>query len=340
MHVNFDYCKRRDESSTSDPLIYFHTSQKNQVARDKISFDLEPFLLQENPFMFIDDGSKALPPSDVLSRFRIVLTSYNRLTAEVRVWIVFRYLLHVSLQYYLTSFQQWKWKLGSVEQEVKASKKGSVGERYWGEEGFVPKASPLLKVHWLRLIVDEGHVMGKDVSNAIQFASWVSADRRWVMTGTPTQQISSQNGLRQLFHLSNFLKHEFFARELGQEKTWTHLISRGWKDEKVASFFRLSHLLSFLMIRHTKADLVEIPPPIFSTSYISLSQSETTTYNTLAAVIRTNLITTSMEGRTSGWQDSLLNPRQSRFASEALTNLRVACCGGCQIVSWCLHESY
>ena len=30
---------------------------------------------------------------------------------------------------------------------------------------------------------------------------------------------------------------------------------------------------------------------------------------------------------------TVLNPRQSRFASEALTNLRVACCGGTQIVS-------
>jgi hypothetical protein len=40
-----------------------------------------------------------------------------------------------------------------------------------------------------------------------------------------------------------------------------------------------------------------------------------------------------MKGKTSGWQDSLLNPRQSKYASEALTNLRVACCGGAQIVS-------
>jgi hypothetical protein len=39
-----------------------------------------------------------------------------------------------------------------------------------------------------------------------------------------------------------------------------------------------------------------------------------------------------MEGKTSGWQDSLLNPRQSRHASEALTNLRIACCGGAQIL--------
>jgi hypothetical protein len=87
------------------------------------------------------------------------------------------------------------------------------------------------------------------------------------------------------------------------------------------------------MVRHTKADLVEIPPPVYSYIDLDLSQSETATYNTIVSAIRMNIITTSMSGKTSGWQDSLLNPRQSRYALEALTNLRVACCGGAQIVS-------
>jgi hypothetical protein len=85
------------------------------------------------------------------------------------------------------------------------------------------------------------------------------------------------------------------------------------------------------MVRHTKADLMEIPPPMYAMKYVELSQSETATYNTLVSGIRTNIITTSMKGKTSGWQDSLLN--QAKYASEALTNLRVACCGGAQIVS-------
>jgi hypothetical protein len=87
------------------------------------------------------------------------------------------------------------------------------------------------------------------------------------------------------------------------------------------------------MVRHTKADLVEIPPPEYSMANIELSQAEIATYNTLVSGIRSNIITTSMKGKTSGWQDSLLNPRQSKYASEALRNLRVACCGGATIVS-------
>ena len=125
---------------------------------------------------------------------------------------------------------------------------------------------------------------------------------------------------------------DFFNRRLGRERVWDGLISKGWKAGDLSSFFRLKHVISYLMVRHTKNDLVEIPCPIHSTSLIELSQQESTTYNTIVSAIRTNIITTSMEGKTSGWQDSLLNSRQSKFASEALTNLRVACCGGTQIV--------
>lgn len=76
---------------------------------------------------------------------------------------------------------------------------------------------------------------------------------------------------------------------------------------------------------------MEIAEPSFSTTRIQLSQIERITYNTLASGVRSNLITTSMEGKTSGKQDSLL--RQPKFAKQAISNLRVACCGGLQIVS-------
>ena len=97
------------------------------------------------------------------------------------------------------------------------------------------------------------------------------------MTGTPTQQVATQNGLRNLFAIANFLKHEYFNKFLGREKVWNCLIASGWKVGNVASFFRLKHLLSFFMVRHTKADLVEIPPPTYFSACIELSQPETTT---------------------------------------------------------------
>ena len=95
-----------------------------------------------------------------------------------------------------------------------------------------------------RIIVDEGHVMGKNTNNLIQFASWLTAQRRWAMTGTPTQQIATQNGLKNLYFLANFLNHQFFDRRLGREKVWNSLIGQGWKYGHLSSFFRLHHTWS------------------------------------------------------------------------------------------------
>jgi len=303
-HIDFDYLTVNSRPDT--PLIYYHTTKRTtksmKASNTRITFDLKSV---KTPLIFIDDGSKELPSESVLSRFPIVLTSYNRFTAD--------------------------WKSGSVEQELrsKGSSYNDDNDKYWGEEES--EASSLLKVHWLRVIVDEGHVMGKNSTNMIQFASWIKGQRHWGMTGTPTQQISTSTGLRSLYFLANFLRHDFFSKRLGREKVWNSLINHGFKEGNVSCFFRLKHLISFLMVRHTKADLVEIPPPVYSTKLIGLSHQETTTYNTLVSAIKANIITTSMEGKTSGWQDSLLNPRQAKYAAEGLKNLRVACCGGTHI---------
>jgi len=298
-HIDFNYLLVNNHSNS--PLIYYHTTKQTtktmKASNTRITFDLNNV---KHPLIFIDDGSKELPSESVLSRFPIVLTSYNRFTAD--------------------------WKSGSVEQEVR-SKSSSRKDTYWGDEES--EASSLLKVHWLRVIIDEGHSMGgSSTTNMIQFASWLHGQRHWAMTGTPTKQIATSIGLRSLYFLSNFLRHDFFSKHLGREKVWNSLINQGFKEGNASCFFRLKHLISFLMVRHTKADLVELPPPVYSTKLIQLSQQEMTTYNTLVSANKANIITTSMKGKTSGWQDSLLNPRQAKAAKEALTNLRIACCGG------------
>lgn len=44
------------------------------------------------------------------------------------------------------------------------------------------------QVHWLRVIVDEGHMIGNSLymTNKLQMACALRAERRWLMTGTPT----------------------------------------------------------------------------------------------------------------------------------------------------------
>ncbi|KAJ1645832.1 hypothetical protein LPJ64_002627 [Coemansia asiatica] len=49
--------------------------------------------------------------------------------------------------------------------------------------------SPLLRVHWKRLIVDEGHIMSSRNTTRSMMAAYLIAERRWICTGTPTQNL-------------------------------------------------------------------------------------------------------------------------------------------------------
>jgi len=44
--------------------------------------------------------------------------------------------------------------------------------------------SPLKKIHWLRIIIDEGHSFSSSVSNAVLLAKQIQAERRWIVSGS------------------------------------------------------------------------------------------------------------------------------------------------------------
>ena len=94
--------------------------------------------------------------------------------------------------------------------------------------------------------------MGKrSNNNSIQFASWITAQRRWAMTGTPTPQTASQNGLKNILGLLKFLQHDYFSPRFDGDRKWKQYVSKNWNEFKIAPFFRIQHLLSMFMVRHT-----------------------------------------------------------------------------------------
>lgn len=44
--------------------------------------------------------------------------------------------------------------------------------------------SPLLKLHFLRIMIDEGHSFSSSNSNAVLVAKQIQAERRWVVSGS------------------------------------------------------------------------------------------------------------------------------------------------------------
>ena len=311
MHIDFKYC------SNKIPLICVHSNRGLSPSKERV-IDLCQVRKTHYPMAFVDEGTTSpLPPADFLSMFLIVITTSKRITSE--------------------------WKYGSAEEELSHESRGSSKRTnyrsFFNDVATSPPPSPLLKVYWLRLVVDEGHTMGRGShSNTIQFASWITAQRRWAMTGTPTQQSMSQSGLRNILGLMKFLKHDFFSAKLGGDQLFSDLILRAWNEGHLCSFFRLRMMLSLLMVRHTKNDIEEIPPPRYIKTHTDMSQQELMSYNTLVTAAQMNIKTTSMKGKTSGWQDSLLNPRQSAHASRALENIRLACCGGTFVSSSLKHQ--
>jgi SNF2 family DNA or RNA helicase len=261
------------------------------------------------PMVFLDyGGTRPLPSAEFLSMFQIVITTTQRFMNEA--------------------------KKGSFQQELDCQNdidKPSFYNFDNQEQTISKEACEMLKVHWLRMVIDEGHSMGNDKNNStIQFASWVKARRRWVMTGTPTKHNAAQLG--QMRGLMRFLQHDFFTSRLDGDTFWKTRIVKGWKDGEMASFFRLHYLLRFLMRRHTKMNIIEIPPPIFSKSVIETSYVEANTYNTLVSAVQMNLLLTSMNGKTSGFQDSLLHRSQAKNARLAVQNIRRVCTGWSRVV--------
>lgn len=263
--------------------------------------------LSHSAVLFLDrGGTKPLPPCEFLAGFQIVITTIQRFANE--------------------------WKNGSFEQDIRRSEISNELPGYLeGPEVTEKPVCSLLKIYWHRMVIDEGHSMAKGRENSsIQFASWIYAERRWAMTGTPTKHDAAQ--LNQVKALLRFLRHDFFFSKGDGDTFWKKAIANRWKGRDLVSFYRLRSLLKLLMRRHTKLDIEELPFPSFRKEIVPMSETEVNTYNTLVSGVQSNILLTSMVGKTSGKQDSLLHRNNSRHAREALENVRRVCIGWSRVV--------
>eukprot|EP01043_Picozoa_sp_COSAG02_P050602 COSAG02_NODE_5220_length_4528_cov_2.195981_3_plen_751_part_00 len=139
--------------------------------------------------------------------------------------------------------------------------------------------SPLMKLRWLRLMCDEGHELAtvdksakREESAAVQaslFISEIPAERRWVMSGTPTVGDRDFESLEQLGRLLSFLRHPDFGDPNGLSwkkqvlKPFKQSQRKGKVDPDLAAAVKdvVVSTLMPLCVRHTKKD-VSLPAPI------------------------------------------------------------------------------
>ena len=184
------------------------------------------------------------------------------------------------------------------------------------------KRSPLMQVHWLRIMLDEGHTLGSsvNVTNKMQMAVSLSASNRWILTGTPTPNTPSSQAAH-LQPMLRFLRDEAYGEN---HKNWEAGILRPFEAEMEEGRLRLLQLLKRCMISARKADMRCIPPCIKKVTCIDFTEEHAKTYNELVVTVRRNILM-------ADWNDpshveSLLNPKQWKFRSATIRNVRLSCC--------------
>lgn len=184
------------------------------------------------------------------------------------------------------------------------------------------KRSVLRQIHWMRVMLDEGHTLGSkiDMTNKMQMAVSLSASNRWILTGTPTPNTPSS----QISHMQPMLK--FLHDEVyGQNhKNWEAGILKPFEAQMEEGKLRLLQLLERCMISARKADLRCIPPCIKKTTCVDFTEEHAKTYNELVVTVRRNILM-------ADWNDpshveSLLNPKQWKFRTSTIRNVRLSCC--------------
>lgn len=179
----------------------------------------------------------------------------------------------------------------------------------------------LLKVHFYRVIVDEGHrISSSHVSNFGIGCDKLKTDIRRVMTGTPTPY-TPRTDVDHLYSLLTFVRDEAYGLD---KDAWRVGIRDPYMRYRTESLDRLSRLLESIMIRADKSILRA--KCHVRNIFLNFSADTAESYNGLIRMGKINLITSDWFDE--GHEQSLLNKRNKGPASTFVSNLRKACCFG------------
>ncbi|NXU88681.1 TTF2 factor, partial [Xiphorhynchus elegans] len=208
--------------------------------------------------------------AEVLSGYDVVVTTYSLLSKEVPT--------------------------SKEEGEVPA-------EDYDVRSGSSP-CSPLLRVAWARLILDEAHNIKNPRAQTSIAVCKLRASARWAVTGTPIQ-----NNLLDMYSLLRFLRCSPFD----EYKVWKYQVDNNTRKGGE----RLSLLTRSLLLQRTKDQLdsagkplVSLPQRSTQLHQLKLSAEEQSVYNVLFARSRSVLQSylKRQEQKNEGREDAGGNP--------------------------------
>ena len=133
--------------------------------------------------------------------------------------------------------------------------------------------TPILRILWQRVILDEGHQLGASlaVTAKLSVACALKAHARWLMTGTPTPTTLKGAGTAHLQPLLGFLRQPPYGTSAG---LWTTAVQRPLEGRdrfaQADAVVRLGDVLRRCMVRTCKSH-IELPPLKRTTSMLQFS---------------------------------------------------------------------
>ncbi|PVH17449.1 uncharacterized protein CXQ87_000335 [Candidozyma duobushaemuli] len=210
-----------------------------------------------------------------------------------------------------------------------------------------PEESILRKIHWKRLIIDEGHTMGSRTTSLSSDCKALSCERVWAVTGTPTSGLTnlhmneeepvtaSPSKKRKYTVKSSFsvkddlarvgnLVSSFFKIEpyYSQPRLWGSILVRNLTAAKFSTESSLRNLLNVLLVRHGLSDVekdLKLPQLHHEAVFIDPSYQNKLAINLFTAVLAVNAVSSEREG--SDYMFEASNHQQLR---KLVNNLQLA----------------
>ncbi|XP_037095932.1 transcription termination factor 2 isoform X1 [Syngnathus acus] len=170
-----------------------------------------------------------------------------------------------------------------VSRETPSQKEVDKPNQEANNAAAVANGSPLIRVAWARVILDEAHNIKNPKVQQSMAVCQLTAAARWAMTGTPIQ-----NNLLDMYSLLKFLRCSPFD----EFKLWKAQVDNGSKRGRE----RLNILTRTLLLRRTKDQrdssgepLVALPDRTCKVHQLQLSEDEQAVYDVVFAQSRSTL---------------------------------------------------
>ncbi|KAK0141626.1 Helicase-like transcription factor [Merluccius polli] len=135
--------------------------------------------------------------------------------------------------------------------------------------------SPLHAVSWLRVVLDEGHVIRNPNTQMAKAVLHLKAQRRWILSGTPIQ-----NSVKDMWMLLAFLQ----LKPFDIKEWWNRVIQRPVTQGDRAGLLNLQTLVRCITLRRTKSStvngrpLVALPKKTVCVEQVELTPQERAEY--------------------------------------------------------------